>query len=89
MMQKGRVIKMKIKRIKPNVTEIELSEGNRVLFSYYTPVAHTYLTPEGRVYYRTETKWSNTTQKHINSWLPKNLAEDRPQEYFDNLMEGK
>lgn len=78
---------MKLKIIKPNMTELDLGEKGRVLFSYETPVAHSLLTPRGMMYYRTEEKYSRTTSKHINSWLPKTLAEEKPQEYFDNLVD--
>lgn len=77
---------MNLKHLATNKIEIDLGEGRKVLISYETPVAYTENTPEGRMYYRTEKKWSKTTSKHINSWLPSLQAIDKPQEFFDNLL---
>lgn len=77
---------MKLRSIKANVTELDLGEGTKVLFSYEKPVAYTKLTPEGREYYRTNEDYSRTTTKHINSWLPKDLAEEVEQSVIDELV---
>ena len=53
---------MKVKQIGSNQTEIIMNNGNHVLFSYETPVAVS--TVNGM--YVTETKYSNTTTRHIN-----------------------
>lgn len=76
---------MNLKPIKANMNEVEVN-GKKVLFSYQTPVACTFNTPEGRVFQRTSKNWSRTTNRHINSWLPKDQAEEKDQEYFDNLL---
>ena len=55
---------MKVKQIGSNQTEIIMNNGNHVLFSYETPVAVS--TVNGM--YVTETKYSNTTTRHINKW---------------------
>jgi len=65
-----------------NKTQITLDDGTKVLFSYHTPVA----TWKDGAFYRTSKKWSNTTTRHINSWV--HLATEKPQEYFDNLIKG-
>ncbi len=57
---------MKLNPIKPNVTELEYSNGY-VLFSYKTPVVVT-MKSTGEVFV-TNKKWSRTTRKHINQWL--------------------
>ena len=58
-----------------------------LLFSYKTPVAF-YEMNTGN-YYRTETKYSKTTSRHINNWLKdRNALEkatDKPQQFFDEL----
>jgi|WetSurMetagenome_2_1015567.scaffolds.fasta_scaffold195424_2 hypothetical protein len=77
---------MNLTPIKQNMTEIDLGNGHKVLFSYKTPVAETYLAPEGRLFRMTNKKWSRTTTKHINAWLPKDQAKEMPQEYFDSLL---
>lgn len=79
---------MKANRINPNLTEVA---GDRVtvLFSYATPVAaHV----QGEGYYRTETRHSVTTSRHINTWLAANagiawqtLVKERPQAWFNAL----
>ena len=71
-------------RIKPNGANQTVLETGKadVLFSYQTPVACEY---NGQ-YYRTATKYSNTTTRHINTWLCGINAEEKPQEFFDNLV---
>jgi len=74
---------MNIKQLGSNQTELEI-KGARVLFSYSTPVA---CESVGK-WYRTSKKWSNTTTRHINSWLEGAEAEAVPQEFFENLLKG-
>ena len=57
---------MKLRQIASNQTELSLTCGTVVFFSYETPVAA--LLPSGR-YIRTEKKWSVTTTEHIIKWL--------------------
>jgi len=73
---------MKLRHIASNKNEITLADGTQVLFSYATPVA-AWVNGE---FFKTSTKWSNTTTRHINSWT--HLATEKPQEYFDNLVKG-
>ena len=80
---------MKIKPIASNMTELVLDNGDRVLFSYETPVA---LFTSGE-FVVTKKKWSQTTTKHINKWFKLSgwlLATTRfeDQSYFDNLVKG-
>jgi len=72
---------MKIRTIKSNMTELEVN-GATILFSYETPVA---ANVKGK-FYRTQTKWSVTTSKHINQWLDGAKAESKPQSFFDDLV---
>lgn len=73
---------MKLKQLASNMTELQLDDGTRVLFSYETPVAafkEKGFTSEQGVYsgmkmsywntIKTDKKWSVTTSKHINKWL--------------------
>ena len=71
---------MKLNHIAANKNEITLGNGTQVLFSYATPVA-CWVNGE---FFKTSKKWSNTTTRHINSWV--HLATEKPQEYFDNLV---
>ena len=73
---------MNLKPLASNKTELTLGDGTQVLFSYETPVA-CWIQGE---YFKTSKKWSNTTSRHINSWV--HLATEKPQEYFDNLVKG-
>jgi hypothetical protein len=80
---------MRIKPIASNMTELTLANGDRVLFSYETPVA--LFTQDEFV--QTNKKWSKTTTKHINKWFSLSgwlLATNRyeNQEYFNNLVKG-
>ena len=72
---------MQLKPIASNMTQLDLSNGYQILFSYQTPVAC--LSDNG--YYRTATKWSSTTTRHINKWLDGVLAKEQPQQFFDEL----
>lgn len=76
---------MKIEKVSTNVTKVFLPEWT-VLFSYNTPVAAMEIST-GK-YYRTSEFHSVTTSKHINQWLGGRLAEDRPQKFFDQIVEG-
>jgi hypothetical protein len=73
---------MNLKPLASNKTELTLGDGTQVLFSYETPVA-CWINGE---FFKTSKKWSNTTSRHINSWV--HLATEKPQEYFDNLVKG-
>lgn len=57
---------IKIKQIASNMTVL-YRDGSEILFSYQTPVA-VYDMKRGE-YLRTETKFSQTTSRHINKWL--------------------
>ena len=63
---------MKLTKLGPNKTELQLADGTVVFFSYKTPVAA--LIP-GEGWVRTDEKYSVTTSKHINQWLAENNAE--------------
>lgn len=79
---------MKLRKLANNVTELLLSDGTQVLISYETPVA-AYRNVNGGTYYRTTTKWSATTNRHINNWLPDNQVSpviERDQAFFDELL---
>ena len=73
---------MKLNNLGNNQAELSINSVGTVLFSYNTPVA--VRTPEG--IFKTSKKWSNTTSKHINTWLDGAEAEQKPQEFFDNLI---
>ena len=73
---------MQLQRLGYNQTQITLSDGHQVFFSYETPVAAR--TPDYK-YYRTDRKWSVTTSRHINKWLDGVKATTMPQNFFDTL----
>jgi hypothetical protein len=82
---------MNLTPIKANMTEVTMSGGLTVLFSYKTPVAVVWTNGMGsRMLIKTEKKWSATTTRHINQWAKSwTLSEPiktKPQEYFDNLI---
>jgi hypothetical protein len=83
---------MNLKVIKANMTEIATHDLNgdrmEILYSYNTPVAMRLLTSCGMEYHVTNKFWSNTTSKHINSWMPKDDRIEHDQEYFDTLCDG-
>jgi len=60
---------MKLKNIASNVTEIIAANGSKIMFSYETPVAGHI---ENYGFFKTTTKHSVTTTKHINKYLRDN-----------------
>jgi hypothetical protein len=73
---------MELKPIASNMTELKIGFIS-ILFSYETPVA---LKNRG-TYYKTNTKWSNTTTRHINKWLDGAPATPVEQQYFDDALQ--
>jgi hypothetical protein len=75
---------MKLKSIGPNCHELQFGRGS-VLFSYETPVAVALSeTVAGFVgVYKTQSKFSKTTSKHINNWTGTNKT--LPQNVIENL----
>jgi hypothetical protein len=73
---------MKLSQLSGNKNQITLADGTQVLFSYQTPVA-AWVNGE---FFKTSKRWSNTTTRHINSWV--HLATEKPQEYFDTLVKS-
>lgn len=78
---------MKLKPIASNMTELHLSNGIVVLFSYETPVASFSRKelPHGQ-FKVTKTKYSNTTTRHINKWVDKQSAVMVDQSVLDALV---
>ena len=62
---KERDNKMKLKKLASNMTELTLSNGDTVLYSYDTPVAGW----DEVGAYRTNKFFSQTTTNHINKYL--------------------
>ena len=80
---------MKLNPIGANKTELHLSNGTIVLFSYKTPVA-AFAPDTAGGWLRTEKRYSNTTSKHITQWLdsqgvPSGRVTIVPQEHIDAL----
>ena len=73
---------IKLNPIRKNLNVLSLPMGE-LLFSYKTPVAF-YEMNTGN-YYRTQTKYSTTTTRHINQWLEGRQATEKPQQFFDEL----
>ena len=73
---------MKLNQIGSNQTEITTARGNKVLYSYETPVAA--WTEQGA--FRTATKYSVTTTKHITAYLGKDVGKVVDQKFFDSLV---
>ena len=76
---------MKLKHIKPNMTELSIgSVGMRILFSYSTPVAAMSPAFDGGI--RAEEFFSKTTSKHINEWGGRNFKKV-PQIQIERLVD--
>ena len=76
---------MKVRKAGNNMTELSLTNGTDVLFSYETPVAAFI---EGEGYVRTATKYSVTTSRHINKWLNGMVAREVDQSVIDALTDA-
>ncbi len=76
---------MKIRQVGSNKTELHLSDGTVILFSYETPVAA--LIP-GKGYVRTSTHYSRTTSKHIGQWLDGITAATVDQSALNALLDA-
>ena len=74
---------MKLKHLGPHQTQLTFENGSQVFYSYETPVAGQL--SNGR-YFKTSTKWSATTSRHINKWLEGVDAMELIQEDIDNLI---
>jgi len=71
----------RIKVVGSNQTELSKPNGDIVFYSYNTPVV---ALVSGK-WYKTNTKYSNTTSKHINAYLDGINAQGIDQSFFDNL----
>lgn len=84
---------MRLHRIDSNQTEVEFTNGTRILFSYDTPVAARVAVGDKFIAYRTEVFYSATTSRHIANWFGSAVIlakiETKPVEFFDNLTQGK
>lgn len=79
---------MNLNPIKANMTEVTLENGNKILFSYKTPVA-VYIAA-GQHYIVTNKYWSRTTTRHINSWIAPlhyDIANKETQDWFTGFAE--
>lgn len=78
---------MNLKPLGANKTELHLDD-KVILFSYRTPVAVNF-TKSNEVW-KTNTKYSKTTSKHISAWLCslglESIATDVDQKYIDALL---
>jgi len=73
---------MKLHRL--SATETELHRDNDVIFfSYDTPVA---FFQSGKGYFRTDTPFSKTTSRHINTWLAGRKAQVVAQEQVEAFL---
>lgn len=84
-----------IQKISKNSVEVEVKRGLCVLFSYETVVAVRLSEPlvsGGAVAYRTEKRWSKTTEAHISGWIIgigfRDSAVKIPQERLERLAAG-
>lgn len=75
---------MKLRNIASNMTEVETSNGTRILFSYATPVAA--WVPRGG-YIRTSNFYSATTTRHINKWIDGTDYHLASQQMIDDLAD--
>jgi hypothetical protein len=77
---------MKLNQIGANQTTVTIGKEKVIFYSYNTPVACFIGDGSTVGYFRTSKKWSVTTSKHINKWLDGIRAEEKEQEFFDNLV---
>lgn len=75
---------MRLRNIGPNQTEINTGERS-VLYSYHTPVV---VQVHGVGYFRTSTRHSVTTSRHINRYLDGASFTTVTQEQIDDFASG-
>lgn len=75
---------MKLNTYGENQTELQIRHV-AIFFSYNTPVA-CYI--GGMGYFKTSEKHSQTTTKHINKWLVGVMVQEKPQEWFNSLLDS-
>jgi len=76
---------MKLNQVGSNRTILTLSNGNKIGFSYKTPV----VAEVDGVTYKTEKKFSVTTSKHCGQLLNEmygSFGGTKPQEFFEALL---
>jgi hypothetical protein len=73
---------LNLKKVGSNQTEVR-GNGAVVLFSYETPVAAVI---DGSRRVRTSTRWSKTTERHINGWLKGYKFETISQDQINSLL---
>lgn len=76
---------MEIVKIASNMKEAR-AVIHTILISYETPFAAYDI--KKNEFLRTEKKFSQTTNKHINKWTEKIECKIMPQEFFEKLMEN-
>ena len=75
---------MILRQIGSNQTELSLTNGNSIFFSYETPVAG-YHSEDG--FFRTSTYYSKTTSRHINQYLRDvDDVKEVPDQYIVDLV---
>ena len=83
---------MRLKSIGSNMSEVEVN-GNFILFSYETPVAGRSIFQDGDGFFKTSTKYSATTTRHINKYFrsewdvdAKTEVQEVSQEFINGLV---
>ena len=75
---------MILRQLGSNQTELSLTNGNSIFFSYETPVAG-FHSEDG--FFRTETYYSKTTSRHINQYLRDvDDVKEVPDQYIVDLV---
>jgi len=78
-------MKVLVKNVGSNMTELEMN-GIKVLYSYETPVAGF----DSAGAFRTDTKYSVTTSRHINKYLGgKDVGRIVPQQFIVDTVHKK
>ena len=73
---------MNLRPVGKNQTILKVGNDKEIFFSYQTPVCAWI---QGK-FYKTSEHFSRTTSRHINSFLGKAKAEEKPQSFFDSLV---
>ena len=75
---------MILRQLGSNQTELSLTNGNSIFFSYETPVAG-FDAEDG--FFKTETYYSKTTSRHINQYLRDvDDVKEVPDQYIVDLV---
>lgn len=79
---------MRIRLLAPNQTELYVGPYI-ILYSYETPVAAKRINTDGIRVYKSSTRYSTTSSRHVNKWVGEDKVETVKQSVIDAFARGE